>query len=84
MDNSRGIHKRFRPRVPVPAFFHGFLSRELRTATCTGTPFADAVFREDLDRWLGLAAGRRTARVSLFEANALRSPPDSLCCRGSI
>jgi len=26
MDNSRAINIRFRPRVPVPAFFHSFLS----------------------------------------------------------
>jgi len=38
--------------------------RELRTATCTGTPFADAVFREELERRLGLAVGRRSGQVA--------------------
>ena len=50
--------------------------RELRTATCTGAPFAAAVFREELDRRLGFAAGRRTGQVAasaIVRAAAVRS-----------
>jgi hypothetical protein len=41
--------------------------RALRTATSTGTPFADAAFREELERRLGLSAGHRTDPLAATE-----------------
>jgi hypothetical protein len=52
------------------------MERELRAATSTGAPFADAVFREELERRLGLAAGRRADKVAAsarVRAAAVRS-----------
>lgn len=50
--------------------------RELRTATCTGTPFADVVFQEERERRLGFAAGGRSGKVAATaaaRASAVRS-----------
>ena len=64
MDNLAGNPQAFPPARACPSIVSRLPERELRTATSTGTPFADAVFREDLDRRLGLAAGRRTDKVA--------------------
>ena len=45
-----------------PSIFSRLPERELRTATCTGVPFAGAAFREELDRRLGLPRAAEPTR----------------------
>jgi putative transposase len=52
--------------------------RALRLATRTGAPFADAAFREEMERQLKLVADRRTGAVGRMRESARSSGPVEL------
>jgi len=62
MDNLAWNPQAFPPARACPSNFSRLLERELRTATCTGVPFAGAAFREELDRRLGLPRAAEPTR----------------------